>query len=234
LLDFTDFPAGTSITVPAENDYRLGDPVVFTEEGTATIDSGLTAGTTYYVVAVTATSISVSTTAGGAAAILIGDGGTGTADTPGAANHISIKFADFATICQVQTFSIELTRDEIECTTIPCGGVSSKYAPSKSFVPGYIDSSGTMSVYFTSDQASLANRLLQNSLLKKQDGASVKLYVSAKSDGAGGISDGDSLYVAGDISIFGFSTSVAPEDATMAELNFRINSPTHIFGQDFA
>ena len=26
------FPAGTSITVPAQHDFRVGDPVVFTEE----------------------------------------------------------------------------------------------------------------------------------------------------------------------------------------------------------
>ena len=29
LLDYTDFPAGTSITVPAQHDFRIGDPVVF-------------------------------------------------------------------------------------------------------------------------------------------------------------------------------------------------------------
>ena len=70
LLDFTDFPAGTSITVPADNDFRVGDPVVFTEEGTSSIDTALTAGTTYYVVARTATSIDVSASDGGAAITL--------------------------------------------------------------------------------------------------------------------------------------------------------------------
>ncbi len=29
LLDYTDFPAGTSITVPTTNDYVVGDPVTF-------------------------------------------------------------------------------------------------------------------------------------------------------------------------------------------------------------
>ena len=62
LLDYTAFPAGSVITVPASNDYRVGDAIVFSEEGTANIDSALTAGTTYYVVARTTTTISVSAT----------------------------------------------------------------------------------------------------------------------------------------------------------------------------
>ena len=40
--DFDD--VGNTITVGSNNDYRVGDPVVFTVEGTATLDSGLTAG----------------------------------------------------------------------------------------------------------------------------------------------------------------------------------------------
>src|SRR6056300_1619985 len=75
LLDHTDFPAGTSITVPSDNDFRVGDPVVFTEEGTASIDTALTAGSQYFVVARTATTIDVSATAGGTAITLNGDGG---------------------------------------------------------------------------------------------------------------------------------------------------------------
>ena len=82
LLDNTDFPAGTEITVPAENDYRLGDAVKFTEEGTSSIDTALTAGTTYYIVAIGSNNntISVSATSGGTAITLNGDGGDERAD----------------------------------------------------------------------------------------------------------------------------------------------------------
>ena len=77
LLDNTDFPAGTNITVPAENDYRLGDAVKFTEEGTASLDTALAAGTTYYIVAIGSNNdtIAVSATSGGTAITLNGDGG---------------------------------------------------------------------------------------------------------------------------------------------------------------
>ena len=62
LLDNTDFPAGEKITVPNTHDFRVGDPVVFTEEGTANLDTKITDGNQYYVVATTDTSIPVSDT----------------------------------------------------------------------------------------------------------------------------------------------------------------------------
>ena len=78
LLDYTDFPAGTAITVPAKHDFRVGDPVVFTEEDGGNLDGKLATGTQYYVVATTASTISVSATKGGTAITLDGDGGKGT------------------------------------------------------------------------------------------------------------------------------------------------------------
>jgi hypothetical protein len=79
LNDSSDFPAGTSITVPADADYRVGDSVVFKAEDGGKLDSALTAGTTYYVVASASGTISVSATKGGTAITLNGDGGTGSA-----------------------------------------------------------------------------------------------------------------------------------------------------------
>lgn len=154
LKDFSDFSAGTSITVPADNDYKVGDPVKFTEEGSGNLDSALTASTTYYVTARTATTISVSATAGGAAVTLNGDGGSGTADTAGAANHIKIDFAEFAAVCQVKSFSLDLSREEIDTTSLPCGvgGGNSTMASFRTMQAGYASGSGTMEVQFTSDQ----------------------------------------------------------------------------------
>jgi hypothetical protein len=231
LLDHTDFPAGDSITVPADNDFRVGDPVVFAEEGTGNLDSALTAGTTVYVVARTATTIKVSTTAGGAAITLTGDGGSGTADTAGAANHISIDYAEFAAVCQVKSFSLDLSREEIDTTTLPCGvGSNSAQASFRTMQAGYASGSGSMSVQFTSEQTSLANRLLSNSMRKNQGGAEVRLYVNTVDDGTGKPDDTKSLYIQAPISIMGFSISVSPEEVTTAELNFSLSGqPTHLF-----
>jgi len=234
LLDFTDFQVGTSIIVPSSNDYRVGDAVVFTEEGTANLDSALTAGTTYYVVARTDNSIDVSATSGGAAITLAGDGGTGSADTPGAANHIAVDMAEFAVVCQVSEFSVEITREELDVTTLPCSvaNVGSKWAAFRTIQAGYASGTGTMTVYFTSDQNSLANRLLSNVLLRSQEGASVKLYVNTVSDGAGGVDDANSLYIESEVNINSMSVSVNPDDPTSAELAFTVINPTNIFGND--
>ena len=232
LKDFSDFSAGTSITVPADNDYKVGDPVKFTEEGSGNLDSGLTASTTYYVVARTATTISVSATAGGAAVTLNGDGGNTGADTAGAANHIKIDFAEFAAVCQVKSFSLDLSREEIDTTSLPCGvgGGNSTMASFRTMQAGYASGSGTMEVQFTSDQTSLANRLLANSMRKNQGGAEVRLYVNTVA-GTGGQPDlTNSLYIEAPISIMGFSISVSPEEVITASLNFSLSGqPTKLF-----
>ncbi len=235
LLDFTDFPAGSDITVPSDSDYRVGDAVAFTVEGTANLDSALTAAPTpFYVVAVTSTTIQVAATSGGAAITLAGDGGTGTADTPGVENHIAIAPADFAVVCQVREFSVEITREELDVTSLPCniGTGSSKYAAFRKTQSGYASGTGTMTVYFTDDQTSLANRLLANVMLRSQEGAEVKLYVNTVSDGAGGVDDAASLFIESGISISSMSLSVNPDDATSAELSFTINDPKNILGTD--
>ena len=235
LLDYTDFPAGTSITVPSDNDYQLGDPVAFYEEGTAQLDGSLTASTAqsvtpYYVVARTATSIDVAATAGGTAVTLAGDGGTGSGDTPGAANHIKIQYAEFGAICQVREFSVEISREELDVTTLPCDPCSTgggKYAAFRKTQSGYASGTGSMTVYFTDDQTSLANRLLANVMLRSQEGAEVKLYLNTEcSDGS--VNDDDSIYLESGISINSMSTSVNPDDATSAELSFTLNNPKHL------
>jgi hypothetical protein len=235
LLDYTDFPAGTAITVPTTNDYQVGDPVTFAVEGGATLDTALTAGTTYYIVVSTSSTIQVSTSSGGSAVTLNGDGGTGSADTPGTANHISIDYAEYAAVCQVREFSIDITREELDVTTLPCGigsTVAAKFAPFRSTQSGYASGSGSMSVYFTDDQTSLANRLLGNVLLRSQQGASVKLYVNTVSNNAGtAVDDAESLYIESDITMSSMNLSVNPDDPTTAEINFNIINPKNILGK---
>jgi len=243
LLDFTDFPAGTDITVPADNDYRVGDSIAFYEEGTANLDGALTASTddtvtAYFIIAIgdDNDTIQVSTTSGGTAVTLDGDGGTGTEDTAGDANHIKVQLADFAVVCQVREFSIEITREELDVTTLPCDPCSTsggKYAAFRKTQSGYASGTGSMTVYFTDDQTSLANRLLANVMLRSQEGAEVKLYLNTEcSDGS--VNDADSIYIESGISITSMSTSVTPDDATSAELSFTINNPKHILTTDIS
>lgn len=235
LSDWSDFPAGTVIKVPANHDYREGDPVIFTEEGVGKLDTALSGGTIYKVLSVGADTLMVSLD-GLTPVTLNGDGGTGTANTPGAANHIKIDYAEFGSVCQVREFSLELQREELDTTTLPCGigggSGGGKYAQFRTTQAGYASGTGSMTVMFTAEQTSMANRLLGNVMLKSQNGAEVKLYVNQVANAAGtAVDDDKSLFVQAPISITGMSVSVNPDDVTSAELSFSISGqPTSLFG----
>jgi len=327
LKDASDFPIGKLITVPGDHDFQIGDPVVFTVEGTATLAPALTANTKYYVVDKTATTISVSLTKGGAPITLAGMGGLpgsgiasltaatagvgyvpgtytdvrliqGTATTAratvtvpagGAINagaivittpgtgyttaaggvtltggrnaaggaidatppttaftgtatlttkredstgHINIAYSEFDLVCMVQEWSMDFSREEIDITTLPCkiGGAAEKFASFRTTVPGFASGSGTMNVLFSGEQASTSGRLIANSLLKSQAGATVKLYVKAIEGSGNTLDDTLSSYIEAPVSLAGFSISVNTTDALVATINFNLaGPPTHLF-----
>ena len=227
LKDFTDFPSGTDVKVPTNADYRVNDPIKFAVNGVATLDSALTAGTTYYVTTIGSGTIKVSASLGGTAITLNGNGGTGSADKLG---HIDVQYSAAEAVAQVREFSIDIERELLDVTTLP-GGVSgvTKYAPFRNQQGGFATASGSMTVYFTDSQTSLANRLLGNVLLKSQEGAAVKLYVDCVDNGSGVPDDSSSILVDSDVSITGMNLSVNPDDATTAELSFNLTNPRHMF-----
>lgn len=333
LLDYTDFgPAGdTQIALPAnQNDYRIADPVQFSLDGSAKLDSTFKVGITYFVVARGPSFISIAASVGGPALQMAGDGGgigTGIADvdpvTPGAgyangtyssvqlvqnANntargtvevalgiptvtavttpgsgytaaagtirlvggsdpngnsitavtptqvfagtaslttrsdtpgaHVNISYAKYAAVCQVESFTLNMTRQRIETTSIPCviGGAAGKYAPFRTYQPGFADGTGSMAVKFTSDNSSIANRVLANSMLRSNDGAWVKLYLNAVGDEATNRpDDANSLYIEAPISLEGFDTALSSnaDTPTTATVNFSISGlPRHLFMDD--
>jgi hypothetical protein len=161
-------------------------------------------------------------------------GGTATLTTAreNTTGHINVSYAEQSVVCMVQEWSLDFSREEIDITTLPCstGGEADKYASFRTTIPGYASGSGTMSVLFSGDSTSLSSRLIANSLLKSQAGASVKLYVNAI-EGAGGVMD-DSLssYIEAPVSLSGFSISVNTSDAIVASVNFSLSGPpTHLF-----
>ena len=230
LLDFTDFPAGDAITVPATHDFRVGDPVVFTEEG-GNLCSELTESTQYYVVAITGTTISVSATKGGTAITITQSGGTGGADTPG--GHIGVKYDPFGAVCQIQSWDLSIERESLDVTTLPCGvggSAGGKYAPFRKTQPGYASGSGTITVIFTDNDDALGQRMLDNVLLRTQDGARVRLFVNTVSDGGSPAAPDltDSMYIEADISLESMSISVNPDDPLTAEIGYSISNVAHL------
>lgn len=225
LLDKTDFPTGSDITLPEGHGFRVGDTVQFTIEGGATLVTGLTAGTDYFLIAASSTECQVAATADGSAISWTEI----SKDTEG--GHINMTLSAFTSVCNVASFSLSLDRDQIETTSLSCGcsdTTGSDLAPFKTYQPGFVDGTGTMEVQFTEEQGSMAARLIESSLKKNQDGAAVRLYINTVCT-AGEIDNSSSAYIEAPVSILGFSFSVSPEDVTTATLNFSLSGQPTAF-----
>ena len=144
-----------------------------------------------------------------------------------------VRLCDFQTVCGVRSFSLDLSRDELDVTTLPCTvseACGKELASFRKTQAGFASATGTLEVYFTCDQSSLQNRLLQSSLQKTQGGASVRLFVCTKTDVNGDIVEADSLFIEADIQLLGMSFSVNPDDPTTATINFGVTSVSSAFG----
>ena len=208
--------ATDEITVASYLNFKVGDPVVFSvvnvntgASGTGTLPAGITAGTTYYVIAYAAATgvLQVSATAGGSTITITDDG---TAVSP---NAFQVAYADYEAVGQVQNWSFEITRAEIDVTTI--GQTAGQFAPFRTYIPGFADGSGSASIFLTDDDTTLASRLIQDVLQQSQAGAAFKLYV----DKLG--SEALSRSIAFDATLLTASFSVNPDDAQVVEVTFR-------------
>ena len=214
---------GNGITVGSNNDYRVGDPVVFTVEGAATIDSGLTAGQGYVIETVSGDSIEL------VGVTLAGDGTDG-------GGHVEIEFDPALAICECREFTVNYSREQLDVTTLPCGVSASaggqKYASTKRMQPGYAEITGTMTLYITTSDSAISTRLMESIHLNNQDGAKAKLYVDAVSDGATPAMPDDtaSRLIAGSVVFTDLNTSVNPDDPTQAEVSFNMFNLTHWIG----
>ena len=161
--------------------------------------------------------------------------GTGVSDVRGdsAEGSYTFRLCDFQTVCGVRSFSIDLSRDELDVTTLPCSvseACGKELASFRKTQAGFASATGTLEVYFTCDNASIQNKLLQGSLQRTQGGASVRLYVCTKTDAQGDIDVNGSLYIEADIQLLGLSFSVDPDNPTTATINFGVTSVQSAFG----
>ena len=219
--DFDD--AGNTITVDARHDFRVGDPVTFAVEGTATIDSGLTAGQGYVVETVVGDKITLT------GVTIAGDGTDGN-------GHVKIFYDPFGAVCQIQQWDLEITRESLDVTTLPCGvgsggATAGKYAKFKKFQPGYAEGSGSMTIIFTDNDDALGQRMLDNVMLSSQEGARVRLFVNTISDGGTPAAPDltNSMYIEADISMNSMSVSVNPDDPITAEVGYTVSNVAHLF-----
>ena len=96
---------------------------------------------------------------GGTVAILMVPVG-GVSDVRGNSNEGSYTFrlCDFQTVCGVRSFSIDLSRDELDVTTLPCSvseACGKELASFRKTQAGFATATGTLEVYFTCDNESV-------------------------------------------------------------------------------
>jgi hypothetical protein len=213
------------ITIQPYLNLKAGDPVVFSiinsqtgAAGSGTLPAGISAATTYFVLTYTATTgaLTVSATLGGVILPITDDG---TAVSP---NEFQVAYAAYAAVGQVQSWSFEISRAEIDVTTI--GQTAGQYAPFRAYIPGFADGTGTATVYVTNEDAALSNRMVEDVLQRQQVGCGFKLYTDKQG------TEALSRSIAMDAVLLSASLNINPDDAQQVEITFRPSgAPTFDF-----
>jgi hypothetical protein len=210
----TAFPAtGSNITVGVYLGFRVNDPITLAYPAGATVTNAIAAGD-YFVKTYDASTgvMTISSTAGGAAA-------TATAQPTGfGAEKATISYNGYTLVGQVRDWSFEITRSEIDVTTIGQGG--GQYAPFRKYITGFADGTGTATIYTTDEDESISNRMIEDLIQRRQSGAAVKLYIDQVFSG-GTLSDSLSRSVTTNIVLTSASLNVNPDDAQSVTINFR-------------
>ena len=221
--------ANDEITVETYLNFKAGDPVKFRVINTqhpldqslavGTLPAPISSATTYFVLSYVAATgvLTVSTTAGGTILAITDDG------TLAAPNKFEVYYANHAAVGQVQNWSFEISRAEIDVTTI--GQAVGQYAPFKAYIPGFADGNGSASVFVTSEDGALSNRMVEDVLQRQQVGAAFKLYTDK------GATEALSRSIAMDAVLLSATLNINPDDAQMVEITFR---PTGAPSFDFS
>jgi len=208
--------AGNTVTVQTYLNLKVGDPVEFRVvnsqtggAGTGTLPAGISAATTYYVIAYTASTgvLQVSATSGGSTITITDDG------TAVAPNEFEVFYDDYAAVGQVQSWSFEIERTEIDVTTI--GQAVGQYAPFRAYIPGFADGNGSATIYVTNEDSALSNRMVEDVLQRQQVGCAFKLYTDKQG------TEALSRSIAMDAVLLTASFNVNPDDAQQVEITFR-------------
>lgn len=218
-----DVTSGSNnITVGAFLNFKVDDKVSFTAGG-GTLPGGLAEGTPVFIRTYVATTgvATFAATAGGTELALSSDGTDGTSD-------FAINFTEFQSVANVRSWSFEVTREEIDTTTI--GGTLGQTAPFRTFISGFADGTGSAEVYFTDDDTGISARLIEDVTQRQQAGATFKLYMDTVLS-SGTPDDAKSRSIQLEAVLTSASFSVTPDDAQTVSVSFR---PTAAPTFDFA
>lgn len=214
------------ITVQPYLNFKAGDPVKFRVvnsqtggSGSGTLPAPIDAATVYYVISYTASTGALTVSANASLTPILPITDDGAAVAP---NEFEVYYADYAAVGQVQSWSFEISRAEIDVTTI--GQIAGQYAPFRAYIPGFADGSGTATIYVTNEDAALSNRMVEDVLQRQQVGCGFKLYTDK------GATEALSRSIAMDAVLLTASLNINPDDAQQVEITFRPSgAPTFDF-----
>jgi hypothetical protein len=222
--------AGALLNVGSYFNFKVGDPVKFRVVNQAggtpagTLPAGITAGTLYYVIGYVAATgvLTVSATLGGSVITITTQG---TAVSP---NKFEAYYSDFAVVGQTRDWSFDISRAEIDVTTI--GQAPGQYVPFKSYIAGFGDGTGSCTVYMSDDDFAIANRMIEDVLQRQQGGAAFKLYTNRIISSGTTVDETKSRSIAMDAILTSAAISVDPDNAQTIAINFRpASTPTFDF-----
>lgn len=208
------FPAtGANITIGSYLGFRVNDPVTLAYPQGSTTTGAIAAGDYFIKTYDSSTGIAtLSSTAGGTAV-------TATAAPSGFGSSLAtLAYKSFQAVGQVRDWTFEITRAEIDVTTI--GQAAGQYAPFRSYVTSFADGTGTATVYFTDASDSIANRIIEDVIQRKQTGAAVRLYIDQVTTN-GTVDTAASRFIEVQIVLTSASLNVNPDDAQQVSINFR-------------
>jgi hypothetical protein len=215
--------ADNEINLGAYLNFKVNDKVSFTTGG-GTLPGGLAAGTPVFILTYTASTgvATFSATAGGSELALADDGTDGT-------SAFGISYSEFQAVGDVREWSFEITRDEIDVTTI--GQSLGQLAPFKTYITGFADGSGSATIYTTDDDTSIASRLVEDVIQRQQLGVQFKLYID-RVVSAGTVDDTSSRSITLEAVLTSANFTVTPDDAQSIEIAFRPSAvPTFDFSK---
>ena len=220
-------PAGTDSTFKAANvtnanntinvgtflGFKVNDKVSVGTGTGGTLPAGLSASTPVFIrTYVAATGLATfAATAGATELALTNDGTDGT--TP-----FTIKYFGFEAVGAIREWSFEITRDEIDVTTI--GQTLGQFAPFKTYITGFADGEGSATIYTTDDDTTIASRLVNDVIQRVQTGVQFKLYTD-RVVASGVVDETLSRSIEMEAVLTSASFTVNPDDAQSIEVAFR-------------
>jgi hypothetical protein len=133
----------------------------------------------------------------------------------------SITYTAPAVVGSVRDWSFEITRAEIDVTTI--GQEVGQYTPFRNYISGFADGSGSATVYTTDDDTNIASRMIEDVIQRTQSGARMKLYID-QIVVSGTVNDTLSRFISVPVILTSASLTVNPDDGQSVAINFRPSS----------